>query len=499
MARVSTDLAANVASRAWTGILGFVFPPVYARLIGVEGYGLVGLFSTLTALFVVLDLGLSRTVVREVASLRATDDPQRVRDVVRTIEAFVWCVGAAFCVALYAAAPWVAEDWLGASSLSLDETIAGIRVMGLVCAVSWPVTLYGQVLLALRRQVATSVISAVAQTVRTAGAALVLWYGPRTVTAFFVWTLAVTIAWCAVVRHVVLGSAVGRAATPARVRPSTLTTQWRMSAAIWMSAAASVLISQLDRLIGSNVLSLREFGYYSLAVAAAAGVQYLSLPVWNAVFPRLCQVRSSREEEQRFFGLAVQIMAVLVVPAGLVLSLRSSAVLFAWTGRADVSANGAPVLAGLAIAATCNALAYIPLALLVARGKAVTPMRVYLVTLALAVPTVFAAGARWGGAGLAWSVALVAFGALVALALGSGLRESRTVLRHVAGVASASVTGLWLAGHALPTPTERTGTAMMVAVQAAVALAAGISMAPDVRHRTLSTVIRIPRSSVGKR
>ena len=50
--------------------MGFVFVPVYISYLGIEAYGLIGLFATLQAWLSLLDLGLSPTLNREMARLR---------------------------------------------------------------------------------------------------------------------------------------------------------------------------------------------------------------------------------------------------------------------------------------------------------------------------------------------------------------------------------------------------------------------------------------------
>ena len=46
----------------------------------------------------------------------------------------------------------------------------------------------------------------------------------------------------------------------------------------------------MDKLVLSRLLSLEDFGYYSLAGVAAAGLQYLIAPFFSAAFPRFAQL-----------------------------------------------------------------------------------------------------------------------------------------------------------------------------------------------------------------
>jgi len=64
---VRRNIVANAIGQGWSGLLSIVLIPVYIRLLGVESYGLVGLYITVQAALAVLDFGLAGTINRELA------------------------------------------------------------------------------------------------------------------------------------------------------------------------------------------------------------------------------------------------------------------------------------------------------------------------------------------------------------------------------------------------------------------------------------------------
>jgi O-antigen/teichoic acid export membrane protein len=76
-----------MAGAGWSAILQFLSVPLVVNLIGVEGYGLVGFFTTLQVSLQMLDLGFSATINRELArySSRA-ENSDEARDLLRTME-----------------------------------------------------------------------------------------------------------------------------------------------------------------------------------------------------------------------------------------------------------------------------------------------------------------------------------------------------------------------------------------------------------------------------
>src|SRR4051812_47258251 len=68
---VQRNVLANLVAGGWMGLLGLAMLPVYMHYLGVEAYGLIGFFATLQAWFLMLDLGLSPTLNREMARYSA--------------------------------------------------------------------------------------------------------------------------------------------------------------------------------------------------------------------------------------------------------------------------------------------------------------------------------------------------------------------------------------------------------------------------------------------
>jgi|GEM_PF-4090006 len=87
----------NFGGKTWQALMSLAFVPFYIKFMGIESYGLVGIFASLLALFRMLDMGLSTTLNREMARLPVLPDKAReMRNLVRTLELPYW--GVAFLI-----------------------------------------------------------------------------------------------------------------------------------------------------------------------------------------------------------------------------------------------------------------------------------------------------------------------------------------------------------------------------------------------------------------
>ena len=80
--------------------MGIVFVPTYINYLGMEAYGLIGVFAILQAWMALLDMGMTPTLNREMARYKAgAISAEAILDLMRSIE---WiCAGIALLIILF--------------------------------------------------------------------------------------------------------------------------------------------------------------------------------------------------------------------------------------------------------------------------------------------------------------------------------------------------------------------------------------------------------------
>jgi O-antigen/teichoic acid export membrane protein len=131
-----------------------------------------------------------------------------------------------------------------------------------------------------------------------------------------------------------------------------------------------VILTQLDKVILSRMLSLEMFGYYSLAGTVGRGLYVVITPIFNSIFPRLSALVAGGEESRlkEVYHYGSQLMAVLVLPLAVLVSLFSYDVILLWTGNSETASNTAPIASLLVIGTALNGLMNLPYALQLAHG-----------------------------------------------------------------------------------------------------------------------------------
>ena len=88
--------------------MGLVFVPVYIKYLGMEAYGLIGVFIMLQAWLSLLDMGMTPTLSREMARYTAgAHTEQSIRDLLRTLEIICFILAVLLCVGLSLCSTWL--------------------------------------------------------------------------------------------------------------------------------------------------------------------------------------------------------------------------------------------------------------------------------------------------------------------------------------------------------------------------------------------------------
>lgn len=396
------NVIANFVGRGWTVATFLACTPLYIHFLGIEAYGLVGFFLTLVAVSSLLELGLSSSLNRELARLSTEEGGlAESRDLVRTLEVVYWGLASlmGLCVALVA--PLLASHWFSNSHLSTATIHTTIVLMGLVLVCQWPIALYSGGLLGLQRQVALNASLVAMMTVRNGGAVLVLWLVSPTIEAFFVWQLIGAAAHAIVVRGLLWRHlpGVGRA----RLRPAVLSRLWRFAAGLSATSLLIVVLTQMDKVVLSKVLSLEDFGYYSLAALVASGMVYVFLPIFQAVFPQLSRLFALSDERglSRLYHQACQLVAVVGMPIAAVIAVFAPEVMRVWTGDTAIADHTHTVVTLLVTGTALNGLMNIPYALMLAGGWTRLPFQLNLVAVIVFLPLLIVAADSRGAVGAA--------------------------------------------------------------------------------------------------
>src|SRR5262245_11111836 len=378
---------------------GMIFPLlfniIYYRLLGTEGYGVIGFYGALAILASLADLGLSQTTLREIAR-RASDDNRasELRSLVVTLASIASGIGLVVGLLVVVSSQWLAISWLSLSRFSDSEVATAIATMGGILTLLFPANVFNATLRALQLQVLGNTISVVTGAFRGVATIAALQIFGATPTTFFSAQLLLS-----GLEVSILGTVVWKrlpwSPAPLRFDFQMFQASWRFSFSVWLSTLIGQLIMLSDKVVMSRLLSLELFGLYSIAFAVASTIQRLVTPFSNAYLPHFVELveKNNYELLSQAYNLASRLASSVVICAGFLMLIYAQPIMLLLTGNTTNTAIIAPIFAIMSVANTLASLMVMPQMLQLACGAPWIALRInlfqavpYVVLLVLLAP-----------------------------------------------------------------------------------------------------------------
>ncbi|HQS44718.1 MAG TPA: oligosaccharide flippase family protein, partial [Methylotenera sp.] len=396
------NVIANFIGQGWTALMGLAFVPLYIQYLGTEAYGLIGIFSLLQAWLMLLDVGMTPALSREMARFSGgAQNAQSIRNLLRSVEVIGVSLAALVALTIWGLSGWLASNWLKVEKLPIDDVAQAFVIMGIVAGLRFIENIYRSSIIGLQKQVVLNVVSSVMATLRSVGAIGVLvWIAPS-INAFFVWQGVVSVITAAIF-IIFLYRDLPASEQRSQFSWSAITSIWRFAAGIALITFLSFLLMQTDKILLSRFLSLEQFGYYALAALLANSLNMIVGPIDLAFFPRFTsQVsQSDRSALISTFHLGSQLITVFVGSAAIVLILFGEVVLSLWTQNVELAKNIAPLLAVLSLGTLFNCFMHMPYQLQLAHGWTRLTIIVNIIAVILLVPAIFWVAPKYGALGV---------------------------------------------------------------------------------------------------
>ncbi len=404
MSQLKRNLVANYLGQGWSAVMGLAFIPLYIQYLGMEAFGLIGLFAVMQAWLTLLDMGMTPTLNREMARYTAgAHSPQSIRDLLRSLEILCFSLAALIAVGVWAASGYLASDWLRAEKLPIAVVAQALSVMALVVALRFVEGIYRGSLFGLQRQVWYNGANAILATLRHGGAVAVLAGVSPTVQAFFLWQAFISLLSVAVFAASVHRS-LPKPPLPPRFSRQALAGVWKFASGMMGITFLALLLTQVDKVILSRMLTLESFGYYALAATVASVLHMVIIPITQAIFPRMVEL-STREDQAALISVyhqGAQLVTILTAPAVILLSFFGGGVVFMWSGDANLAENTAPILLPLVLGTFLNGLMWIPYQCQLAHGWTSLTLKINIVAVLVLIPAIFWVVPHYGAVGAAW-------------------------------------------------------------------------------------------------
>jgi len=404
--KLRNNVIANSLGQGWSALMSLIFIPVYIKFLGMESYGLIGMFAVLQAWLYLLDLGMTPTLMREMARHTGGKmSSENIYNTLRSIESVATCIALVMFFGVWLASGWIASNWLVAETIDTRTITNSFILMGGVASLRFLEGLYRGAIMGLQHQVLFNSLNSLMATFRWGGAGIVVAYFSPTIQAFFLWqgfASLITLMLFAATTYRLLP----RSSQPAKFSKTILLRISGFASGMLGITVLSLALSQVDKIYLSKMLPLSEFGEYTLASLVAGCLYMLVGPIAQAWFPRLSELHE-RKEDQRLsstFHQGSQLVTTVVASASFTCIAYAELILTLWTNDVQLAARITPLVQILVFGNFLNTLMYIPYQTQLAHGWTSLAFKINIGALVFILPAIIWAVPRYGveGAALVW-------------------------------------------------------------------------------------------------
>lgn len=408
---IKLNIITNLIGQSYAIAVAIIITPFYLQYLGAEAYGLVGFFMVLQNWLILLDMGLSATLGRQVAYARGQIiEFEKFQNLLRSFELIFLSLTLGVVIFTYLSSDWLARSWLKSNTLSPENISYCITIMGLVIGLRLCSIIYRSGINGFEDQVWVNKASVIINSLKYIGSLLILVYISIDINHFFEYQLVI-----GAIEAALLGRRFYFNLPSFEKSISLRKIDWGVfreilpfTLGITYTSAVLTVITQFDKLLLSGFLSLEEFGYFSLITLVTSSIINLSTPVFLAFLPRMTMLvsKSNPKEMIAIYVDMTQIITWITFSSAMLISIYSQEIFYSLTGDKKAYIWGRETLTWYALGSSIYVLGTFQYYLQNAFGT----LRLYVIgstlTLLIQAPLIYFITMKYGalGAGQLWFV-----------------------------------------------------------------------------------------------
>ncbi|MBO9585948.1 MAG: oligosaccharide flippase family protein [Flavobacterium sp.] len=396
------NIIANYVGKIWGIVSVFVFIPFYIKLLGIESYAVINFYTVILTIMYFADGGLSATLNREVAR---NTNKQYIGNMLFTIERVYMAVCLFIIIIVFLFSKIIAANWLNSNTFSNEDLSLYISLMGISVAFQLFTTLQSSGLTGLEKQVLSNGIQVSSSFFRSGVVLLPLFFFPTLLT-FFIWQVSINIIFFFVTRYNLWRYI--KTDVKYTFDREILKTVGRFAGGMMLMSIISSLNTQIDKLVISKLLSLKEFGYYALAGTLSQVPELIITPIAVAILPRMVKYSENNEKDKikKLFHINTFILSTLAVTGGMLLFLFTKDFLLIWTHDIVIANKIENVTKILLVGAVFLSFQFMPYYLAIANGHTSVNVRLGIAAIICIIPALIFFVKQYGliGATYTWLI-----------------------------------------------------------------------------------------------
>ena len=387
---IRINLFANFSGSIWNTFIAIIAIPIYINYLGVEAYGLIGFYTLLLSLFQILDMGLSTTMQREMVIFSKSSERNfEMKDFARTLELLCWSIGLVVGILILICSGLIGNHLSQSSSFESNELSQVVMLLAFLIFARWPMGFYLGGFIGFEKHLRFNILNSVIESSKVLISIVAMLLFGKNIHVFF--TAQILVTALGTIMFLLSFWSMMPKGKKAKFNINHILRVKLFILSLGGTNIIGLLISNMDKLILVNILSLKDFGYYTIAASMAVTLLKLTYPFMQTISPRLIHIVkfSKKSEIIKNYHHFAQYLSVLIIPALVCGAFFSYELLLMWTSNLELSEKVWPIATLLFCGVGCYSLYTLPYTFQLADGNAKKLMLINAIAACVMIPSLF--------------------------------------------------------------------------------------------------------------
>ncbi len=376
----------------YSALINVLLVPFYLNLLGIEQFGLIGFFTLLQNIMMILDGGISRSISRQTAitkhnSFLFNDFLFIFRKIIISfsfIAIFIF-------IFTYVMNDYIINTWIK-SNINKDVLAISTISMFLVVALKYISGPFSGILIGLEEHTLLSKLNFLFITLKFPMGLVVLYIFGSSVSNYFIYQIFVSIFELSTLfivakykSHIIIN----KKSIKKEENKSSFKSLLIFSGQLSLLSITWIIVTQIDKLILSTTLHLKEYSYYTIAVTMSGVILVFSTPLSQVMLGRLSVLfrENNFKEYVELYTKAFSIIIIIMTSLSSSIFIFSKPIIYMWTNNIEIVNNSFQYVRWLTLGNTISILMTFTYLLQYSMGNLKKHLIVYLSYSLLLIPT----------------------------------------------------------------------------------------------------------------
>ena len=340
---------ANLLGKFWGALSNFIFLPIYINLLGIENYSIIAFTLILTSIMSILDVGLTSTLSRELASDK--NSKKEKFNIFNTLETLYFFIVIISIIILFLLSEYLSNNWINLSHINPGSLAYFIKIVSFGIGLEIILKFYLGGLLGLEKQVLANKLIILWGMFRNGLIVIPVYFFPN-LEIFFLWQTFSTLIFVFIIRlSLVKILSKNSNYILLKIDNNVLKNNFTFALSMFFIALVAAINTQMDRIFLSKLLQLEVLGFYTIAFSISSIIQVFVQSLNSANLPRLTSLITSNKENEavKIFDLFFKIITIFIITFGSTMILYGNEIIFIWTNNLDLALNTAQYIPYIAL------------------------------------------------------------------------------------------------------------------------------------------------------